>query len=134
MDCHTAWQSADHRIVICDDPDSVWQNVQNLYAVSYTHLDVYKRQAGYLPNEEVWNVDATYENQNLAKIELNKEVENQPTETRLSLIHISAERQTHEGTGRTNVHDYCNRSSWHLVSRKNTQTGSKRVSASAGIL
>ena len=31
MDCHTAWQSADHRIVICDDPDSVWQNVQNLY-------------------------------------------------------------------------------------------------------
>ena len=21
----------DHRIVICDDPDSVWQNVQNLY-------------------------------------------------------------------------------------------------------
>ncbi len=35
------------------------------------------RKAGYLPNEEVWNVDATYENQNLAKIELNKEVENQ---------------------------------------------------------
>ena len=31
MDCHTAWQSADHCIVICDDPDSVWQNVQNLY-------------------------------------------------------------------------------------------------------
>ena len=45
-----------------------------------------------------------------------------------------AERQTHEGTGRTNVHDYCNRSSWHLVSRKNTQAGSKRMSASAGIL
>ena len=42
------------------------------------------RKAGYLPNEEVWNVDATYENQNLAKIELNKEVENQPTETRIS--------------------------------------------------
>ena len=36
------------------------------------------RKAGYLPNEEVWNVGATYENQNLAKIELNKEVENQP--------------------------------------------------------
>ena len=31
MDCHTAWQSADHCIVICDDSDSVWQNVQNLY-------------------------------------------------------------------------------------------------------
>jgi len=42
------------------------------------------RKAGYLPNEEVWNVDATYENQNLAKIELNKEVENQPTETRIT--------------------------------------------------
>ena len=23
MDCHTAWQSADHRIVICDDPDKM---------------------------------------------------------------------------------------------------------------
>ena len=42
------------------------------------------RKAGYLPNEEVWNVDATYENQNLAKIELNKEIENQPTETRIT--------------------------------------------------
>ena len=42
------------------------------------------RKAGYLPNEEVWNVDATYENQNLAKIELNKEVGNQPTETRIT--------------------------------------------------
>ena len=42
------------------------------------------RKAGYLPNEEVWNVGATYENQNLAKIELNKEVENQPTETRIT--------------------------------------------------
>lgn len=42
------------------------------------------RKAGYLPNEEVWNVDATYENQNLTKIELNKEVENQPTETRIT--------------------------------------------------
>ena len=31
MDCHTAWQSADYCIVICDDSDSVWQNVQNLY-------------------------------------------------------------------------------------------------------
>ena len=31
MDCYTAWQSADHCIVICNNPDSVWQNVQNLY-------------------------------------------------------------------------------------------------------
>ena len=31
------------------------------------------RKPGYLPNEEVWNVDATYENQNLTMIELNKE-------------------------------------------------------------
>ena len=42
------------------------------------------RKAGYLPNEEVWKVDASYENQNLEKIVLNKEVENQPTETRIT--------------------------------------------------
>ena len=42
------------------------------------------RKAGYLPNEEVWKVDASYENQNLEKIVLSKEVENQPTETRIS--------------------------------------------------
>ena len=42
------------------------------------------RKDGYLPNEEVWNVDASYENQNLEKIVLSKEVENQPTETRIT--------------------------------------------------
>ena len=42
------------------------------------------RKDGYLPNEEVWKVDASYENQNLEKIVLSKEVENQPTETRIS--------------------------------------------------
>ena len=42
------------------------------------------RKAGYLPNEEVWKVDASYENQNLEKIVLSKEVENQPTETRIT--------------------------------------------------
>ena len=30
----TAWQSADYCIVICNDSDSVWQNVQNLYVYS----------------------------------------------------------------------------------------------------
>ena len=36
---------------------------------------------GYLPNEEVWEIEASYENQNLAEITLTKEVENQPTES-----------------------------------------------------
>ena len=36
---------------------------------------------GYLPNDEIWEIDATYEDQNLPAILLEKEVENQPTES-----------------------------------------------------
>ena len=36
---------------------------------------------GYLPNDEIWEIDATYEDQNLPAIFLEKEVENQPTES-----------------------------------------------------
>lgn len=39
------------------------------------------RKPGYLPNEEVWEIEASYEDQNLAEITLTKEVENQPTES-----------------------------------------------------
>ena len=34
------------------------------------------RKPGYLPNEEIWEVDASYTDQNLAEIKLTKEVEN----------------------------------------------------------
>ena len=47
---------------------------------------------------------------------------------------VSIEWQTHERTRRTDVHNYCNRSSWHLVSRKNKKISSKGMSASAGVL
>ncbi|WP_287713800.1 SpaA isopeptide-forming pilin-related protein [Blautia sp.] len=39
------------------------------------------RKPGYLPNEEIWEITADYEDQNLAEITLRKEVENQPTES-----------------------------------------------------
>ena len=45
-----------------------------------------------------------------------------------------SERQTHERTRRTDVYNYCNRSSWHLVSRKNKKISSKGMSATAGVL
>ena len=34
----------------------------------------------------------------------------------------------------TDVYNYCNRSSWHLVSRKNKKISSKGMSATAGVL
>ena len=39
------------------------------------------RKPGYLPNEEIWEIDASYIDQNLAEIKLTKEVENQPTKS-----------------------------------------------------
>ena len=45
-----------------------------------------------------------------------------------------SERQTYERTGRTDVYNYCNRSSWHLVSRQNKKVSSEGMSASAGLL
>ena len=39
------------------------------------------RKPGYLPSEEVWEIKASYEDQNLAEITLTKEIENQPTES-----------------------------------------------------
>ena len=42
------------------------------------------RKPGYLPNEEIWEVDASYTDQNLAEIKLTKEVENQPTESQFT--------------------------------------------------
>ena len=33
------------------------------------------RKPGYLPNEEIWEIDASYTDQNLAEIKLTKEVE-----------------------------------------------------------
>lgn len=42
------------------------------------------RKPGYLPNEEIWEIDATYEDQNLVEIALSKEVENQPIESQFT--------------------------------------------------
>ena len=42
------------------------------------------RKPGYLPNEEIWEIDASYTDQNLAEIKLTKEVENQPTESQFT--------------------------------------------------
>ena len=42
------------------------------------------RKLGYLPNEEIWEMDASYTDQNLAEIKLTKEVENQPTESQFT--------------------------------------------------
>ena len=39
------------------------------------------RKPGYLPNEDVWEFEALYENQNLDTIVVTREVVNQPTET-----------------------------------------------------
>lgn len=43
---------------------------------------------GYLPNDEIWEIDATYEDQNLPAILLEKEVENQPTESHFTKTDI----------------------------------------------
>ena len=42
------------------------------------------RKPGYLPNEEIWEIDASYTDQNLAEIKLTKEVENQPTKSQFT--------------------------------------------------
>ncbi len=42
------------------------------------------RKPGYLPNEEVWEIEAVYEDQNLAEITLTKEIENQPTKSQFT--------------------------------------------------
>ena len=47
-----------------------------------------QRLPGYLPNEEIWEIDASYENQNDTVIILEKEVENQPTETHFTKTDI----------------------------------------------
>lgn len=39
------------------------------------------RKPGYLPNEEIWEIDASYEDQNVETITFTKEIENQPTES-----------------------------------------------------
>ena len=47
-----------------------------------------QRLPGYLPNEEIWEIDAVYENQNETVITFEKEVENQPTETQFTKTDI----------------------------------------------
>ena len=42
------------------------------------------RKPGYLPNEEIWEIDASYIDQNLAEIKLIKEVENQPMKSQFT--------------------------------------------------
>ena len=47
-----------------------------------------QRLPGYLSNEEIWEIDAVYENQNETVITFEKEVENQPTETQFTKTDI----------------------------------------------
>lgn len=42
------------------------------------------RRPGYLPNEDIWEVDASYEDQIIGTIIFHKEVENQPTESQFT--------------------------------------------------
>ena len=65
-----------------------------------------QRLPGYLPNEDVWEIDASYKNQNEAVITFEKEVENQPTETHFTKTDIvtgepvvGAELQILDGEG-----------------------------------
>lgn len=51
------------------------QLLHGKYYVKEQHLP------GYLPNEEIWEFEAAYENQNDRVISITKEVENQPTES-----------------------------------------------------
>lgn len=47
-----------------------------------------QRLPGYLPNEEIWEIDASYGNQNEAVISFEKELKNQPTETQFTKTDI----------------------------------------------
>ena len=47
-----------------------------------------QRLPGYISNEEIWEIDASYTNQNETVITFEKEVENQPTETRFTKTDI----------------------------------------------
>ena len=58
-------------------------SMQFLYHGKY-YVKEEVRKPGYLPNEEIWEIDASYTDQNLAEIKLTKEVENQPTESQFT--------------------------------------------------
>lgn len=47
-----------------------------------------QRLPGYLPNEEIWEIDASYGNQNESVIIFEKELKNQPTETQFTKTDI----------------------------------------------
>lgn len=49
-----------------------------MYYVKEQHLP------GYLPNEEIWEFEAAYENQNESVVAITREVENQPTESQFT--------------------------------------------------
>ena len=58
-------------------------DVTDLYLGKY-YVKEEVRKPGYLPNEEIWEIDASYIDQNLAEIKLTKEVENQPTKSQFT--------------------------------------------------
>ncbi|SHK54166.1 SpaA isopeptide-forming pilin-related protein [Hespellia stercorisuis] len=48
-----------------------------------------QRLPGYLPNEEIWEFEADYEDQNTAVLTFTKEVENQPTESQFTKVDLT---------------------------------------------
>ncbi|WP_343082716.1 SpaA isopeptide-forming pilin-related protein [Blautia producta] len=53
---------------------------------------------GYLPNEEIWEFEAVYENQDDSIISLTKEVENQPTETHFTKTDLTTGEEVEGAT------------------------------------
>ncbi|RHR26305.1 hypothetical protein DWX43_16645 [Clostridium sp. AF19-22AC] len=53
---------------------------------------------GYLPNEEIWEFEAVYENQDDSIISLTKEVENQPTETHFTKTDLTTGEEVERAT------------------------------------
>ena len=61
------------------------------------------RKPGYLSNEEIWEIDASYTDQNLAEIQLTKEVENQPTESQFTKTDATTGKNWKEPSCRSSI-------------------------------
>lgn len=55
----------------------------DLYHGKY-YVKELKQKPGYLPNDEIWEIEASYEDQNLVEIVAETEIKNQPTETQIT--------------------------------------------------
>lgn len=57
-----------------------------------------QRLPGYLPNEEIWEFDATYSDQNETVLTFTKEVENQPTESHFTKVDLTTREELEGAT------------------------------------